>query len=121
MELANELLIWICSVNEEDWWDSTVFERDTFVSKISSGILGTSKLGNCCRSYDKLLTFVSPKEDNLEALDINKKCTEWKAVSYGNNYKLGWSYSSKIGHNYEGLNLIVNSFNDVTPPSPHKK
>jgi|Deesub1362A_J573_1020465.scaffolds.fasta_scaffold00319_9 hypothetical protein len=109
LSLKNNKQLWICSVNEKNWWSSSIFDTSKLISAISSGKLSTSVLEGCIKS-EKLLTFISSKTDSFEKLSFNKKCLEWKAISYGGNYRLGWENSLKITHSYKGLKLIVEAF-----------
>jgi hypothetical protein len=106
MELANDLQLWLCSVNEDDWWDSAIFDTNAFISKINSQELKTLEIKQCVRSYEEMLSFVSDKIDNFEVLDVNKHCKAWKAISYGSYYKPGWTDRvPEIEHNYKGLGM----------------
>jgi hypothetical protein len=109
--IANKKYLWLCSVNEKNWWNSWIFDTDLFVSNNSSKKITSASLVKCIKDT-KLLSFSSPKIDSFNKLVFNKKCLQWKAFSYGGNYKLSWIQTLKITHNYKRLKIIVNSFAD---------
>lgn len=110
ISLANNIQLWLCSINEKNWWNSYIFDWATFISKISSNRTNTLQIKECVRSHDKLLSFTSSMTDKVESLNSHKSCKEWSARSFGGGYRLSWILESPIRYNYKLLYDAVNLF-----------